>query len=81
MIPKKMSKLPKIMPKYKFLTVKQVAESLNCSLQVVYGLIHSGQLPSYRYSPRKIMVREKDLEEFVEKAKGPKLIVPKSMRR
>ena len=67
MIPKKM---PKVITKYNFLSVKQVAEVLNNSVGSVYGLVRSGQLPAYRYSERKIMIREQDLYEFIEKAKG-----------
>ncbi len=45
-------------------TVKEVAGELGISKPLVRDLINSGQLPAYRYGPRKIVVYGEDLTAF-----------------
>lgn len=47
-----------------FLTVKETAEILNMSKRTVYRLLQAGQINSYNFSQRKLMVRRKDLDSY-----------------
>jgi excisionase family DNA binding protein len=46
------------------LTVRDAAEELGISEPLVRDLINRGQLPAYRYGPRKTVVYREDLEAF-----------------
>lgn len=47
-------------------TVKEAARALGVSEALVRDLIRSGQLPAYRYGPRKTLIYGEDLRAFKE---------------
>ncbi len=50
--------------KHESFTVREAAEVLGISEPLVRDLINRGQLPAYRYGPRKTVVYRGDLEAF-----------------
>ena len=58
------------MPELGFYTVQEVAELLKINLFGVYDLIKRGELKACRFSERRLRVDEKDLMEFIKRAKG-----------
>ena len=61
------------MPELGFYTVKEVAEILKINRISVYDLIKEGKLNGHRFSERRIRVSEKDLNEFINKAKKTRI--------
>ena len=55
--------------KDQFLTVKEAAELLRVSKSQVYLLISQKRFPYIRLSPRRIVIRESDLEAWVDAKK------------
>jgi excisionase family DNA binding protein len=47
-------------------TVKEAARALGVSEPLLRDLIRSGQLPAYRYGPRKTLIYGEDLRAFKE---------------
>lgn len=52
------------------LKIKEVAERLRCSHDVVNRLVATGKLPAHRISSKVVRVSEADLLAFLEAAKG-----------
>ena len=50
----------------KFLSVQDVAETLSCTEQYVYGLIKEGNLSAIKIGPRALRISEKSLRLFIE---------------
>jgi excisionase family DNA binding protein len=50
----------------KLLKINQVAEILQVSRTSAYRLCQSGELPSVRFGPQTVRVRESDLVEYIE---------------
>lgn len=50
------------------LTVKQVAEQLNLTAQLIYQLIQSGKLPVHRFGNGRgtIRISQEDLNQFID---------------
>ncbi|MDP9227012.1 MAG: helix-turn-helix domain-containing protein [Actinomycetota bacterium] len=48
------------------MTVPEVAERLNCSVQLIYLRIEQGALPAIRIGPRGLRVDPRDLAAFLE---------------
>ena len=59
------------MTEEKFLTVKQVAETLAVSEQTVKSYIRQGELPAFRVGLRGYRISPSDLQAFIEKRKQP----------
>jgi len=49
------------------LTVWETARLLNVSVHTVYRLIESGELSAIKVSPRKTMIKAKEVERFINK--------------
>jgi len=61
-----------------FLTVKNVAVLLNCSVRTVYRLIEQGDIKAVNLSQRKILVRRPDIDSlFKEHSKPEEVESPK----
>lgn len=52
----------------RYLTVQEVCKVLNITKMTVYGLIKSGELPSYRIG-RAYKISPSDLEKFIKSKK------------
>lgn len=48
------------------LTVEQAAKILNIGRDRVWAIVHSGHLPSIKFSPRVIRISKRALERWVE---------------
>ncbi len=53
----------------KFFTLKEVAEKLQCSQRNIKDLIRSGKLTCYRPHYRLWLIKESDLDSFLEQRK------------
>jgi excisionase family DNA binding protein len=53
-----------------FLTVKQVAEFVNCSTTTVWRAIWSGDLPSTRLTGKTVRVSRRQLESWLRRKEG-----------
>lgn len=49
-----------------FLTVKDASHLLNISTKTIYRLIESNEINSYNFSPRKTLIRRKDIDSYFE---------------
>ncbi|MYD94126.1 MAG: helix-turn-helix domain-containing protein [Chloroflexi bacterium] len=52
------------------LTVREVAEELQCHRTVVYELIHSGELPSFKLGTKNHRIPREALERFIRDRAG-----------
>jgi len=53
--------------KKKYLTVTAIARRFDVSRPTVRALVDEGKLPALRFSPRKILIAEDALDEYIEK--------------
>ena len=49
-----------------YLTVQQIAQALSLNRQTVYNWIDDGKLPALQVGPRRVRVRQSDLDAFLE---------------
>ena len=49
------------------LTVQEVSRMLGVSIHTVYRLIRSGDLSSKKVSPRKTVIKAKEIERYINK--------------
>lgn len=47
------------------MTIREAAEYLRVSPRTIYRLIEQGDLPVYRVSPRRLVVKRADLEALI----------------
>lgn len=52
------------------MTIPEMQSYLRISRKTAYKLAASGKIPTYRVSPRKILVRKADVDKFVAAHKG-----------
>ena len=55
-----------------YLTVAEIAEQLKMNPQTIRNWIDRGSLPAVRVGPRRVRVRQADLDEFLSKAATPR---------
>ena len=53
-----------------YMTIPEMQSYLRISRKTAYKLAASGKIPTYRVSPRKILVRKVDVDKFVAAHKG-----------
>jgi len=59
-----------------YVTVAEIAEQLKMNPQTVRNWIDRGSLPAVRVGPRRVRVRQADLDEFLSKAATPRAEEP-----
>ncbi len=54
----------------KYMTIPELGNYLHISRKTAYKLIQLGRIPSFRISERKTLVKQSDVDKYVEKYAG-----------
>ena len=55
----------------RLIRVREAAELLECSTQIVYRLVWSGELPAVKVSPKALRLEERDVRAFAKDWNAP----------
>lgn len=52
-----------------FLTVKELSEKIGFKIGSIYNMVRKNEIPHYRYSQKKILFKESEIEAWLEEMK------------